>query len=175
MSTAKYISKYKVRLELHNSEIRIFDQDKNTYLVLGQLTDNGIERNRNVTKEESDVIRLLYRTAERYFTPKKKGFNKITARFVLDGFWLELHDDEIRIYLPVGEKYLVLGKLTQEDCIILDENFLTHCLVDNLFIFYKIAMDHFSVTRKEEKKQRREQKIKARRELIQKGLKKNLA
>lgn len=175
MPTPKYISKYEVWLELHDSEIRVYNRTRKAYLILGQFSKNGIERNRNVSEEQSDAIGLLYTTAERYFAPTETGLNKITARCVLYGFWLEVHNAEVRLYRNVGEEYIVVGKLDLEGDITLDKNFRSFVLSgnDDFWKFYEIAERHFSSREKETRKQLREYKLKAKRELIQKALRKS--
>lgn len=174
MSTAKYISKYEVWLELHDSEVRIYDRNKGNYLLLGQISKNGIERNRNVSTEQSEAIGLLYTTAERYFAPPKTGLNKITAKYVLYGLWLELNNSEVRLYSHIGERYIVVGKLNKKGELTLDNNFCSFVMNgnDNFWRFYEIADRHFSAKAKEIRKQVQEHKLKVKRESIQKALKK---
>ncbi|MBE9020583.1 hypothetical protein C7Y66_10840 [Chroococcidiopsis sp. CCALA 051] len=173
MTPAKYISKYQVWLEIQNSEIRIYDQNRENYLILGQLTKNGIERNRNVEPEQSLAIGLLYPTAERYFCHNKDSLNKITARCVWLDFWLELHDLEVRLYSRTGEDYMIIGELDDEEGIKLDENFIKFVFSHNndFFRFYEIALRLFSAREKELTKQVQEQKLLAKRKLIQNSLK----
>ena len=174
MSTStKYISDYEVWLKLVNYEIRIYDKEQQNHLILGKLTQNGIERNRDVTEQESETIGLLYTIAERYFAPPKTELNKVTARYVLYGLWLELHDSEVRLYYRTGEEYLVVGKLDDEGEITLDKNFRSFALrgdAGTYFKLYKIAIRYFSLNKQKERKQLREHRIKTRRDSIKRTL-----
>lgn len=173
MALPKYISKYEVWLKLHDSEIRIYDQNRENYLILGQLTKNGIERNRSVEPEQFQAIGLLYPTAERYFCRNKDSLNKIMARCVWLDFWLELHDLEVRLYSTTGEEYIVIGELDEAEGIKMDKvfkSFVSKTSSDG-FRFYEIALRLFSAREKESRKQVQEQKLLAKRKLIQNSLK----
>lgn len=172
MIIKKYIPKYEVWLELHNSKIRIYDHNRENYFVLGQVTKDGIERNRSISKEKSQSIGLLYKTAERYFCHNKDSLNKITARFVWLDYWIELHNLEVRLYPTTGEEHIVIGKLCDEAGIKMDKVFRSFIFKTSGdgFRFYEIAMRLFAVREKEIRKHLREQRLQTKRELIKKAL-----
>ncbi len=117
----KFVAKYNVWLELRDEFIYVCDKDKNNSFVFGTLTKEGIDRNRDVTKEQFEAIALLYLTAERYFysrgkNDRKNKINKITKpKYVAKyNLWLELKGKNIYICFLNKDNDFILGTSTQK-------------------------------------------------------------
>lgn len=115
MSTkSKFVAKYNVYLDLEEDNIFICDRNRKHNLILGKLTEKGIERNRNVTKEQSRAISLCYSIAERHFSSiDRHSIDRTTAKLTKDELWLELNNREVRLYPLIGDKYLIIGWVSE--------------------------------------------------------------
>lgn len=150
----KFVAKYNVWLELQDELICVFDQDKNNSFVLGTLTKEGIDRNRDVTKEQFEAIALLYSTANRYFCSrskkgqKKKINNVIKPKYVKKiNIWLELREKDIYICPINKDNDFILGTLTEKG-IVRNRNVGEDQsrIIGSLYV---IAERHFSPSTKE--------------------------
>ncbi|MEM7556373.1 MAG: hypothetical protein AAF378_20180 [Cyanobacteria bacterium P01_A01_bin.84] len=145
----KFVAKYNVWLELHDELICVCDKDKTNSFVLGSLTQEGIARNRDVTKEQFEAIALLYSTAERYFysrskNGKKNEINKYTKpKYVAKyNLWLELIGKDIYICFVNKDNDFILGTLTQKG--IVRNRSLSEDRSIIVGLLYTIAENHFS-------------------------------